>query len=454
MSNFRIQDIIAAKRDGGELSAEQIRAFIQDYTDDKIEDYQAAALVMAIYLRGMSRRETVDLTLAMANSGDVLNLKDVLPISIDKHSSGGVGDKTTLIVLPIVAACGVPVAKMSGRGLGFSGGTLDKLEAIPGYRVTLSMDEFRAQAARIGLVLAGQSGSLAPADGKLYALRDATATVDCLPLIASSIMSKKIAAGAECIVLDVKVGRGAFMPDLESARALATLMVDIGKGAGRTVTALLSDMNQPLGGTVGNALEVQEAIACLRNQVADHVPASASQIVTTAARDLYEHCLLVAAHMLRLAARDESTDISRYEEQAAATLQNGSALAKFRELVGAQGGDQSFIDDPALFPAPKLTSTIACITDGYLAGLEAREIGIAAVELGAGREKKSDHVDHAVGIVVHKKTGDRVTRGEPLFTVLANDPDKLALAQHRLQSAASYSADPVKPLPLVYDVLM
>lgn len=451
---MRITDIIAAKRDGGILTAEQIQSFITGYTEGSIEDYQAAALVMAIYLRGMSRQETIDLTLAMAHSGDVLDLKDVLPISIDKHSSGGVGDKTTLIVLPMVAACGVPVAKMSGRGLGFSGGTLDKLEAIPGYRVGLSMDEFRAQAARLGLVLAGQSGSLAPADGKLYALRDATATVDCLPLIASSIMSKKIAAGADSIVLDVKVGRGAFMSDLESARALASLMVEIGDGAGRKTTALLSDMNQPLGGAVGNALEVQEAIACLQNRIVDRLPSGDKRYVDSAARDLLDHCLLVAAHMLRLAARDADPDITRYQEQAARTLEDGSALAKFRELVEAQGGDPRYVDDPTLYPEPKLSQQIAATQDGYIGGLEAREIGVAAVELGAGREKKSDTVDHAVGILVHKKTGDSVRRGEPLFTVLANDPEKMALAVERLRHAAAYSADPVDPLPLVYDVLL
>jgi pyrimidine-nucleoside phosphorylase len=305
-------EVIAKKRDGLELSEEEIKFFVDSYTAGDIPDYQASAWLMAVYIQGMNARETRDYTLAMANSGDVLDLSDVLPISIDKHSSGGVGDKTSLIVLPLVAACGVPVAKMSGRGLGFSGGTLDKLEAIKGYRVELTQEEFKRNAKQYGIVLAGQSGNLAPADGKFYALRDVTATVPSLPLIAASIMSKKIAAGADGIVLDVKVGLGAFMAHIDEAEQLARLMVEIGQSVGRRVVALLSDMNQPLGNAVGNAIEVAEAVDCLRR---------------SGPQDLQEHCLVVAAHMLRLARNDHRPEaLNEYVAEAADRLSSGACL--------------------------------------------------------------------------------------------------------------------------------
>lgn len=437
---MRVIDIIAKKRDGGELSADEIAYFVQGYTNGTITDYQASAWLMAVFLRGMTHRETVDLTLAMAHSGDILDLSDVMPVSVDKHSSGGVGDKTTLIVLPMVAACKIPVAKMSGRGLSFSGGTLDKLESIAGFRVALPLSEFRATVQRHGLVLAGQSGNLAPADGKLYALRDATATVPSLPLIASSIMSKKIAAGAEAIVLDVKVGLGAFMHHIDEAKALATLMVEIGRGAGRRVVALISDMNQPLGSHVGNALEVKEAIHLLHNQ---------------GVGDLREHCVAVAGHMIRLARKDTSPHaMAEAMAEAAETLRNGKAFAKFREMVAAQGGDVRMVDDPALLPTAHLVETLPATHDGFVEQLSALSVGLAAVDLGAGRDRKEDPIDHAVGVIVHKKIGDAVRQGEPLFSIHANDPERLAQAKARLELATVYSDRETLPLPTFYDTIM
>jgi pyrimidine-nucleoside phosphorylase len=436
---MRAVDVIARKRDGAELSTEEINFFIKSFTEGTTPDYQAAAWLMAVYLRGMSRRETIDLTMAMVHSGEVLNLSDVLPVSVDKHSSGGVGDKTSLIVLPLVAACGVPVAKMSGRGLGFSGGTLDKLEAIKGYRVALTQDEFREHARKYGIVLAGQSARLAPADGRLYALRDVTATVSSLPLIASSIMSKKIAAGADAIVLDVKVGLGAFMTHIDEAKQLARLMVDIGEGVGRRVVALLSDMNQPLGCAVGNALEVAEAVECLHGQG----PA-----------DLREHCLAVAAHMLRLARKDNSEyAMAECMAEAAKNLDNGQAFEKFRVLVQAQGGDVSMVDDPARLPKANIIETLTATQSGYVAQLNALQVGMASVDLGAGRERKEDNIDHAVGVVVHKKVGDAITVGEPTFTLHANDRARLEQARRRLDNTIVYSAHPTAPLPTFYDII-
>ncbi|MFQ3534426.1 MAG: thymidine phosphorylase [Aggregatilineales bacterium] len=439
---MRATEIIARKRDGKELSTAEIDFFIRAYTQDEIPDYQAAAWLMAVYIRGMSRRETVDLTMAMARSGDTLNLKDVLPVSVDKHSSGGVGDKTTLIVLPMVAACGVPVAKMSGRGLGFSGGTLDKLESITGYRVELTVDEFKALAREHGIVLCGQSGNLAPADGKLYALRDVTATVSSLPLIASSIMSKKIAAGADAIVLDVKVGLGAFMTDIEQAKQLAGLMVEIGKSVGRRTVALISDMNQPLGTAVGNALEVKEAIECLHSR---------------APNDLREHCIAVAGQMLLLARYPQGEPpeyaLAECMAEAAETLQNGSAFAKFRQLVAAQGGDVRQVDDPSLLPQAQIIEVLRAPRSGYVEQLNALDVGLAAVELGAGRERKGDPIDHAVGILVHKKVGDFVSVGEPIFTLHANDAQRLERAKERLARTVVYSSTPTPTLPAFYDVV-
>jgi len=436
---MRAVDVIAGKRDGRELTTEEIRWFVSAYTSDDLPDYQAAAWLMAIYLKGMSRRETVDLTLAMAHSGDVLDLSEVADYAVDKHSSGGVGDKTTLVVLPLVAAAGVVVAKMSGRGLGFSGGTLDKLESIAGYNVNLTTAQFYEQARRHGIVLCGQSANLAPADGKLYALRDVTATVSSLPLIASSIMSKKIAAGAKGIVLDVKAGAGAFMPTVEDARALAQMMVDIGRDAGRDIVALISDMNQPLGCAVGNALEVREAIETLRGG---------------GPRDLREHCLTLAAHMVRLARRLEGEDaLPALKEELAGRLARGEALEKLRTLVMAQGGDVGMIDDPERLPRARLVETLPVPADGYVAGVNALEVAYAALELGAGREKKGDPVDHAVGVIAHLKVGDEARRGQTAFTVHANSEAQLGAARKRLESAVTIDRAPQTPLPLFYATL-
>lgn len=436
---MRMVDILEKKREGQALSPAEISYFVEGYTRGEIPDYQASALLMAIFLRGMTREETVHLTLAMANSGDVLNLESVIGYAVDKHSSGGVGDKTSLVVMPLVAACGVPVAKMSGRGLGFSGGTLDKLESIAGYNVDLSAEQFLSLARQNGIVLAGQSMALAPADGKLYALRDVTATVPCLPLIASSIMSKKIAAGANGIVLDVKMGRGAFMKTLEEASALARIMVDIGVDAGRDVIAVISDMNQPLGSAVGNALEVREAIETLRHQG----PA-----------DFTEHCLEIAAYMLRLAGQgkrwqDRAATRSELEEK----LADGSALAKFRLMVEAQGGDVRMVDDPDRLPKAQFIENVLAEREGTLSHVDALKIALAAFDLGAGREKKGDPIDLAVGVVCSVKVGDRIQPGDILATLHANDRTRLESARAQLREAFEFSDTAVSRLPLFYDVI-
>jgi pyrimidine-nucleoside phosphorylase len=430
---MRTIDIITKKREKEELSKEEIVFFVEGFANGKIPDYQASAWAMAVLLNGMTPRETTDLTLAIAASGDTLDLSDVVDLAIDKHSSGGVGDKTSLVVLPIVAACGLPVGKMSGRGLGFSGGTLDKLESIPGFRVDLSTEEFKKQLREHGMVLSGQSVNLAPADGKLYALRDVTGTVPSMPLIASSIMSKKIAAGAQAIVLDVKLGLGAFMETLGEARELAKRMVEIGELAGRKTVALLSDMNQPLGQAVGNALEVIEALDTLHGGG----PA-----------DFREHSLHVAAEMFLLGEYAKNMDDAR--KMAEKAIEDGSAFQKFRELIIAQGGDVSFVDEPAKLPKAKLIETVAAPRSGYLAQIHARLVGEAAVALGAGRAQKGDPVDHAVGFIIHHNVGDFVEAGEPLFTIHANDAERLTEAREEVLKAHLFSDKSVQPLPLFY----
>lgn len=430
---MRAVDIIIKKRDKQVLSREEIEYFVKGFTSGEFPDYQASAFAMAIMLNGMTPQETTDLTLAMAHSGQMLDLSDAVDLAVDKHSSGGVGDKTSLAVLPIVAACGLPVGKMSGRGLGFSGGTLDKLESIPGYRVDLTTEEFKKQLKEKGVVLAGQSLDLAPADGKLYALRDVTGTVPSIPLIASSIMCKKLAAGAQAVVLDVKTGFGAFMETLDDARVLANLMVDIGKLGGREVVALLSDMNQPLGSTVGNSLEVIEAIETLKGG---------------GSGDFREHCLHVCAHMLVLGKQAKDLEVGRVKSEKA--IADGSAFEKFRILVQAQGGDVSFVDDTTKFPRAKFVEVVNAPRSGSISQVHARGVGEAAVALGAGRAKKSDSVDHAVGFVIHTKVGDKVEAGDPLFTVHANDVKKLAEARKAVLAAHSFRDAVVKSLPLFY----
>jgi len=433
---MRAVDIIIKKRDRGELNREEINFFVKGIADGSIKEEQASAWAMAGLLNGMTDRETTDLTLAMAHSGETIDLTGVVPIAVDKHSTGGVGDKVTLVAEPIVAACGLAVGKMSGRGLGFTGGTLDKMESIPGFRTNLSMAEFLGQLKEIGLVLTGQTADLAPADGKLYALRDVTGTVQSIPLIASSVMSKKIAAGANAIVLDVKTGLGAFMETLDQARQLATLMVAIGRLSGRKVVALLSDMNQPLGNAVGNALEVIEAIETLQGRGPE---------------DLREHCLVVASHLLLVGQKSATLEDGR--RMAEEALNSGKALAMFRKLVAAQGGDVRFVDDASLFPQAPIIEMVLAERSGYIAQIHAREVGDTSVILGAGREVKGQPVDHTVGIIIHHKVGDLVQAGEPLFTVYAANTDKARQARERLLAAHTWSDQPVRPLPLFYTVV-
>jgi pyrimidine-nucleoside phosphorylase len=430
---MRAVDIIIKKRDKEELSQAEIKYFMDGYSRGDIPDYQAAALSMAILLNGMTPAETTDLTLAMANSGDVLDLRGVVPIAVDKHSTGGVGDKTTLVVAPMVAACGLPVGKMSGRGLGFSGGTLDKLESIPGFRANLSTEEFLRQLKEIGIVVTGQSADLAPADGKLYALRDVTGTVQSIPLIASSVMSKKIASGAQAILLDVKVGNGAFMQNLEDAQKLAHLMVEIGKLAGRKTVALISDMNQPLGAAVGNALELKEAIETLQGGG----PA-----------DFVEHCLVVAGNMLALGGISHNEEEGRHLAEDA--LHNGQGLEYFRKMVRAQGGDVQYIDRPELLPGARWVDQLKAPEEGIVHGIHARKVGEIVVMLGGGREKKGDVIDYGVGVLVHKKVGDWVDVEESLFTVYANDAEKLRLAHSLLLDAVTWGKDKMDPLPVLF----
>jgi len=433
---MRAVDIIAKKRDGLALSPDEIRWFIGEYTAGRVPDYQASALLMAIYWRGMTDEETIHLTMAIVETGDVISLKEIIPYAVDKHSTGGVGDKTTLALTPIVASLGLPVAKMSGRGLGFTGGTLDKLESIPGFRSQLSPAEFLDAVQEVGLVVAGQTADLAPADGKLYALRDVTATVGCLPLIASSVMSKKLASGSDAIVLDVKVGHGAFMKTVLEARELAQIMVEIGKSQGRRMTAVLSDMNQPLGRAVGNAIELEEAIETLHGRG----PEDFRFLVTT-----------LAGQMLFLGDRAEDAEAGRHKAEAA--LDDGSALAKFRQFIARQGGDVSYVDDTSKLPAARWIETVVAPRDGYLKDVNAMQVGLISGELGAGRAKKGDPVDHAVGVVVHGRVGQKVSAGEPLFTIHANQEERVAPAAERLLAACQWSDATVDELPLIYEVV-
>jgi pyrimidine-nucleoside phosphorylase len=433
---MRAVDIIAKKRDGLPLTAEEIDFFVQGFTKGEIPDYQAAAWLMAIYLRGMNEQETVDLTMSMARSGKMLDLSPIAPLVVDKHSTGGVGDKTTLVVAPLVAATGLPLGKMSGRGLGFSGGTLDKLESIPGFRVNLSTEEFMARLCDDGIVVVGQTADMAPADGKFYALRDVTASVSNIPLIASSIMSKKIASGANAIVLDVKVGLGAFMHTLEEALALAHTMVNIGQALGRRVAAVISDMNQPLGRAVGNALELKEAIVTLHGY---------------GPPDFLEHCLVIASQMLLLADRaQEAQDARRLLLH---QLDSGRAWQKFNDWIVGQGGDEAFINDPSLLPQATFVEPLPSPRSGYVAGLDAMEVGLTAALLGGGRARKGEPIDHAVGVVLAKKIGDYVEEGEALLTIHANDKQRLSDAKRRLLDAYSWSDAPVEPPPLTHQII-
>ena len=395
----RVVELIERKRDGGALGAEEIDALVQGYVKGEIPDYQMAAFCMAVVWRGMTARETAALTASMVASGERLDLSRFGRV-VDKHSTGGVGDKTTLVVAPLVAACGLPVAKMSGRGLGFSGGTLDKLESIPGYRVDLTTAEFLAQLERVGIVVTGQTRELAPADGLIYALRDATGTVPAIPLIASSIMSKKIAAGAHAVVLDVKVGSGAFMKDRRTAAALARTMVAIGVAHGLGVTCELTDMAQPLGRAVGNALEVAEALATLRGEGPE---------------DLTELALVAGAEMLVRGRR--ARDVRAGRARVAKALADGAGLTKLRELIAAQGGDARVVNEPSRLPRAPRVETLRAPRTAFVAAIAADRVGLASVHLGAGREKKGDPIDHRTGVLLHAKVGDRVERGAPFAEV-------------------------------------
>jgi pyrimidine-nucleoside phosphorylase len=428
---MRTVELVERKRDGGRLTAGEITFLVDGYTKGEIPDDQMAAFCMAVVWRGMDMRETADLVAAMVATGERLDLRRFGRV-VDKHSTGGVGDKTTLVVAPLVAACGLPVAKMSGRGLGFSGGTLDKLESIAGYRVDLSTTEFVAQLKRIGIVLTGQTADLAPADGKLYALRDATGTVPSIPLIASSIMSKKIAAGANAVVLDVKVGSGAFMKGLPAARLLARTMVAIGTAHGLAVSCELTDMDQPLGRAVGNSLEVAEAIATL---CGDGPP------------DLVALTRIAGAEMLILGgkARDRVSAVRRLDR----AIADRSGLAKLRELVVAQGGDARMVDDPGRLPRAPHVETLRATRTAYVKRIAADEVGEASVRLGAGREKKGDPIDHRTGIVLHAKVGARVERGATFAEVHHAGRPADAMAIEQVRAAFGWSARPVVPRKLV-----
>ncbi|MFD3270028.1 pyrimidine-nucleoside phosphorylase [Paenibacillus dendritiformis] len=400
---MRMVDLIAKKRDGKELTTEEINFVIEGYTKGDIPDYQVSAWAMAIYFQDMSERERADLTMAMVNSGDTIDLSAIEGIKVDKHSTGGVGDTTTLVLAPLVAALDIPVAKMSGRGLGHTGGTIDKLESIEGFHVEISKDEFVNLVNTHKIAVIGQTGNLTPADKKLYALRDVTGTVNSIPLIASSIMSKKIAAGSDAIVLDVKTGAGAFMKTAEDAKELAHAMVSIGNNVGRKTMAVISDMSQPLGRAIGNSLEVQEAIDTLRG----HGPA-----------DLEELCLALGRQMVYLAGKAAS--LEEAEEQLKEVIRNGKALEKFKEFIANQGGNPAVADDPSLLPQASYQIEVPARQDGVVAEIVADEIGTAAMLLGAGRATKDSEIDLAVGLMLNKKIGDRVQAGESLVTIYAN----------------------------------
>lgn len=432
---MRMYDIIEKKRDGKELSPEEISFFTEGYTKGEIPDYQASALCMAIYFRGMSEAETVTLTECMARSGDTLDLSDFGELSVDKHSTGGVGDKTTLIVAPIAACLGGVVTKMSGRGLGHTGGTVDKLEAIPGYRTSLSEEEFISQSKRINIAVIGQTGNLTPADKKLYALRDVTATVNSIPLITASIMSKKLAAGSKNIVLDVKYGSGAFMKTTDDAEILAENMVKIGRGCKRNVTAVLTNMNVPLGENIGNALEVKEAIRVLKGGQKD---------------ELYEVCVALATEMVALFKKIPPDEAKKLVIGA---IDSGAALSKMREWIKAQGGDERCVDDESYLPSAAVIYPVLSPTDGYITGTDAQLIGASAMILGAGRESKDDVIDPSAGIVLVKKPGDRVKSGDVLCRLHTSDVSKLKEAEKVFLSAVKFGEKEPPKEPLIHKII-
>lgn len=434
---MRMYDLIMKKRNGGALSDEEIRFMVQGYTRGDIPDYQMSAMMMAIYFRGMNAGETLALTMEMAGSGDMLDLSDIRGVKVDKHSTGGVGDKTSLALTPMVAAAGVTVAKMSGRGLGHTGGTIDKLESFSGFSTTISEQQFKENVNRIGIAIMGQTADLAPADKKLYALRDVTATVDNMSLIASSIMSKKLAAGADAIVLDVKTGSGAFMKTEEDSFALAHEMVRIGNGAGRKTIAVVSDMDQPLGYAVGNALEVREAIDTLKGNGPE---------------DFVELCMTLGSYMLVAGGKAETKEDA--ELILKEVIADGSALDKLAEFVEAQGGDRELVYHPERLPQASIAQEIGSPADGYIQGIVCDEIGICSLILGGGRETKESEIDLSVGLVLHKKVGDAVRKGESLATIYANDQAKLDAAADLFLQAYTIDGSLVEKKPLIKGIVM
>ncbi len=432
---MRMCDIIQKKRDGGALSEAEIRWFIDGYVKGEIPDYQTAALCMAIYFRGMTLEETSALTFAVRDSGDRLDFSDIQGLRVDKHSTGGVGDKTSLVVAPIVASLGVKVAKMSGRGLGHTGGTIDKLEAIPGFKTNLPVDTFKRIVNEIGIAIVGQNAELAPADKLLYALRDVTATVDSLPLIVSSIMGKKLAADDDCIVLDVKTGSGSFMKTPEKSRELAEWMVEIGKRAGKRMRALITDMGMPLGFAIGNSLEVVEAIHTLQGRGPE---------------DLTKLCVALSAHILNLA---EKGDYEVCEAMAKAAIENGSALQTFAKMVKAQGGNEDWILNPEKFPKAKYSHTVYSKTSGYIRSVDTESYGVASLLLGAGRNTMADVIDPTAGIYLCKKTGDFVQRGEAIAILYSGKESGFVAAEEKLLAATRIGDEAPEVLPLILDVV-
>lgn len=429
------KDIIAKKRDGLELSREEIEFFARSAGEGSVPDYQISALLMAIYINGLNDRETLDLTNAMAHSGDVADLSGIDGIKGDKHSTGGVGDKTTLIVAPIVSCCGVKIAKMSGRGLGHTGGTVDKLESIPGFNSSLSSADFTDTVNKCGLCVTGQSGNLCPADKKLYSLRDVTATVGNISLIASSIMSKKLAGGADCIVLDVKCGSGAFMRDVKAAETLARKMVNIGNSAGRKTAALITDMDVPLGKNIGNSLEITEAVDVLKGN---------------GPKDLKEVALQLAAKLLQLAGKGNHEECLA---MAQSKIDDGSALEKLAEMVKLQGGDERYIHDTSLFEKTKFSLEIKAPRSGYITSMQTQEIGSACVILGAGRQTKEDEIDHSSGIILEKKTGMRVEVGDVIATIYGSDETGLRAASDKILSAVNIGDEKPSDRPLILEIV-
>ncbi len=430
---MRMYDLIVKKREGCKLNEHEINEMINDYVAGKIPDYQMSAMLMAIYFNGMDNDETLYLTMAMANSGDMLDLSKISGIKVDKHSTGGVGDKTSLILAPMVAACGIPVAKMSGRGLGHTGGTIDKLESIPGFSTAISTDDFIHNVNNIHIAISGQTANLAPADKKLYALRDVTATVDQLSLIASSIMSKKLASGADSIVLDVKTGSGAFMKSTEASFALAQEMVAIGNNAKRRTVAIISDMDQPLGKYIGNALEVIEAIETLKGNGPE---------------DLTLLSLTLGANMLVAANMTENVDTGI--EILRKTITNGAAIEKLKQLIAAQGGNTTCIDDYSIFPKSKYIEPITADRDGFVSHIQTDEIGYASLILGGGRQTKESTIDLSVGIILEKKCGDNVKCGDTICYIHSNDKEKTVSAKQRIKSAYVINDTPPASRPLIY----